>query len=127
MVDLWNYADVGLEQHLSEEDLQVIKECLDAAVVGPFFPDWEFSTLMGFDRNDVAAIAATWPETSDRDAQRDAVNNVLNLLLGYPHGHWSDWHEYSTATPEQIARVLARWRGEDDFDWTAKGTADRLR
>ncbi|MGW1291048.1 hypothetical protein ACWD4N_47820, partial [Streptomyces sp. NPDC002586] len=92
----------------------------------PFFPDWEFHTLMGFTRDQIAAIAEAWPSFSKPDDQDDAVNNVLNMLLGYPHGYESRWHEYSGATPEQIARVLARWRGEDDLDRTARGTFDRL-
>ncbi|MFJ5850253.1 hypothetical protein [Streptomyces sp. NPDC092903] len=112
---------------MTERDLQIIKECLDAAVNGPFFPEWEFHTLMGFTRAEIAAIAASWPASSDPGEQDDAVNNVLNMLLGYPHGYDSRWHEYSAATPAQIAQTLARWRGDNAFDGTAKGTFDRLR
>ncbi|MFJ3339245.1 hypothetical protein [Streptomyces sp. NPDC086766] len=91
-------------ERMSAEDLHIIKECLDAAVHGPFFPDWElFHSLMGFTRDEIAAIAGTWPSYAEPDQQDDAVNNVLNMLLGYPHGYWSRWHEYSDATPEQIA------------------------
>ncbi|MFD9484148.1 hypothetical protein ACFWBX_09115 [Streptomyces sp. NPDC059991] len=114
-------------ERMTERDLQIIKECLDAAVNGPFFPDWEFHTLMGFTRDEIAAMKASWPTTSDPDEQDDAVNNVLNMLLGYPHGYDSRWHEYSAATPAQIARTLARWRGDEHFDGTVKGTFTRLR
>lgn len=112
---------------MSPEDLRTIKQCLDAAVTGPYFPDWEFDTLMGFSRDEIAAIAAAWPTFPDPDAQADAVNNVLNMLLGYPHGHSARWHEYSEATPEQIALVLARWRADNDIDGTAEGTFARMR
>ncbi|MEU4929539.1 hypothetical protein AB0G54_23980 [Streptomyces yokosukanensis] len=114
-------------ERMSAKDLQTIRECLDAAVRGPFFPDWEFHTLMGFTREQIAAIVEAWPSFSEPDDLDDAVNNVLNTLLGYPHGCESRWHEYSSATPQQIARVLARWRGEDYLDRTAKGTFDRFR
>ncbi|MFF4987377.1 hypothetical protein ACFY19_09315 [Streptosporangium saharense] len=114
-------------ERMSPEDLQIIKECLDAAVNGPFFPDWEFPTLMGFTREEIAAIAVAWPFSSEPDEQKSAVNNVLNMLLGYPHDRASRWHEYLDASPERIARVLARWRGDDDFDETARGVFDRLR
>jgi hypothetical protein len=112
---------------MTGEDLKIIKECLQAAVNGPFFPDWEFHTLMGFTREEIAAIAAAWPDSTEPDEQDDAVNNVLNMLLGYPHGYESRWHEYSNATPAQIAQTLARWRGDDGFDGAAGGTFDRLR
>ncbi|MGH4034095.1 hypothetical protein ACQB60_34795 [Actinomycetota bacterium Odt1-20B] len=96
-------------------------------VNGPFFPDWEFHTLMGFTRDEIAVIAVSWPASSDSGERDDAVNNVLNMLLGYPHGYDSRWHEYSAATLAQIARTFASWRGDDGFDGTARGTFDRLR
>ena len=42
-------------------DSRVIGECLRAAVNGPFFPDWEFSTLFGLTRDEVRAVA-DWRE-----------------------------------------------------------------
>lgn len=118
---------MGAIGSMSDRDLQTIKECLNAAVDGPFFPDWEFHTLMGFSREEVSAIAQAWPHTDNPGEQDDAVNNVLNMLLGYPHRHWSRWPEYSSATPQDIARLLARWRGDNGFDSTPEGTFDRLR
>ncbi|MFF1482128.1 hypothetical protein ACFVYD_32020 [Streptomyces sp. NPDC058301] len=114
-------------ERMTEHDLQIIKECLDAAVNGPFFPDGQFHTLMGFTRDEVASIAAAWPQSLDPGEQDDAVNNVLNMLLGYPHGYESRWQEYSAATPAQIAQTLARWRGEAALDTTVHGTFSRLR
>ncbi|NRQ32490.1 hypothetical protein HII36_11660 [Nonomuraea sp. NN258] len=113
---------------MSDRDLQVIKECLDAAVDGPFFDDCEFHTLMGFTREEISRIARTWPHTDDPGEQNNAVVNVLNMLLGYPHDHWHRWPEYSSATPQEIAQVLAR-RQDDGaaFDGAPKGTFDRLR
>ncbi|MFJ2194093.1 hypothetical protein ACIOJE_40170 [Kitasatospora sp. NPDC087861] len=35
-------------ERMTEQELRIIKECLDAAVNGPFFEDWEFHTLHGF-------------------------------------------------------------------------------
>lgn len=61
-------------------------------------------------------IAAAWPET---DAH-DAVNNVLNMLLIYPHGR------QLPAPGQEIALALARWRGEGTFDGGVKGGFDRL-
>lgn len=109
------------------EDLQIIKECLDAAVRGPFFDDWEFDTLMGFTRDEIAAIAEAWPSFPEPDVQADAVTSVLGNLLGYPHGYERRWHEYCSATLEEIARVRARWHGEDDLNRSTRGNADGIR
>lgn len=106
------------------EDLQVIKECLDAAVSGPFFDDWEFDTLTGFTRDEIAAVAEAWPSSTEPDVQAEAVNSVLGNLLGYPHGYERRWHEYCSATLEEIARVRARWCGEGDLNGSAQGNVD---
>ena len=113
---------------MSERDLQVIHESLMAAVHGPFFDhDGEFISLMGFDRAKIAEFLEAWPQTDDPHDQDIAVNNVLNNLLGYPHDRWASWPQYSSATPQEVATVLARWRGDDHFDPGARGMFDRLR
>ena len=35
---------------LSAHDHKIIAEALSAAAEGPFFPDWEFHTLFGLER-----------------------------------------------------------------------------
>ncbi|MFF2120225.1 hypothetical protein ACFVXH_23115 [Kitasatospora sp. NPDC058184] len=110
---------------MTDQDRQIIKECLDAAVSGPFFPDWEFDTLIGFTRDEIAAIAASWPAPPIVGTEDDAVNNVLNNLLGYPHGIESRWHEYLPATRSQVAQVLARWRREDIVEQAHGGAIER--
>jgi hypothetical protein len=69
---------------VAPSDDDVIHQCLRAAVDGPFFPDWEFQTLFGFERDEIRQIAERWPDWDDADAQSDAVENTLNHLLGYP-------------------------------------------
>ena len=41
---------------LDPETLRITKECLRAAVEGPFFPDWEFQILMGVDRETARVV-----------------------------------------------------------------------
>ncbi|MFI6967120.1 hypothetical protein [Streptomyces sp. NPDC050255] len=112
-------------ERMTDHELQIIQECLDAAVSGPFFPDWEFHSLMGFTRDEIAAVAASWPSPPLAGTEDDAVNNVLNNLVGYPHGIESRWHEYLPATRDQVAQTLARWRGEDVVDQDPGGNGER--
>ncbi len=114
-------------QRLSAREVEIVRQCLAAAVDGPFFPDWEFATLIGLDRDAVAAVLAAWPTGDDTDTQDLAVNNVLNNLLGYPHEEWEAWRQYITATPAEVAAILVRWRGEEHFHPAARGYFDRLR
>lgn len=118
---------------------EVIPACLRAAVESDLFEGWEFHTLMGLHRNEVAAILDAWPdppqvtpsgyETAE-DAQRTAVNNVLNNLLGYPHGQRGDAFERVVGVTEmQVAEALRSWRKATGLglgDSGAKGYFDRL-
>ena len=109
-----------------DDDQAVIKQCLRAAVDGPFFPDWEFHTLFGFQREELRQIADNWPNWEDAEEQRDAVNATLNNLLGYPHNQWTVWHKYISPVAAEVAEVYARWRGDDTLDSSPRGYFDRL-
>ena len=98
---------------LSAEERRVVFECLSAAATGPFFPDWEFHTLFGIERRDVKAVVDAWPavdETSENVVL--AINNSMNNLLGYPHGRDREWRQYISVSPEEVARIFGKWRGE---------------
>ena len=70
---------------LTKQDIDLIGRCLRAAVSGPYFSDCEFQTLFGLTREEVAAVAGTWPQSLDTDAVKVAVQATLNNLTGYPH------------------------------------------
>lgn len=96
---------------LSEQDLRVIRECLKAAADGPFFPDWEFDTLFGLTRSEVAAVAAAWPAVdASTEEVRRAVIGALGHLTGYPHGEEEAWGRYISVPPSEVAELLRRWR-----------------
>jgi hypothetical protein len=117
------YAAIVL---IDGEDSEVLRECLLGAANGPFFPDWEFSILFGLDRDVVRRVAEEWPSWDNEGEQSVAVNNALNHLLGYPHKRWDVWSDYISSSPIEVVRVLARWRGEDEFDPSGRGYFDRL-
>ena len=106
---------------------KIVRDCLTAAVRGPFFPDWEFHTLIGLERAEVERGLASWPDASNSDDQDLAVSNVLNNLLGYPDREWDAWQTYISVQPAEVATVLTRWRGDDEFERDARGYFDRLR
>jgi hypothetical protein len=96
-------------EHLSNEEVKIIGDCLAAAVEGPFFPEWEFQTLFGLERADVARVSRSWPNISVEDEIVDlAVNNALGNLTGYPHGE--DLSRFISATPERLSEILEKWK-----------------
>ena len=92
-------------------DYQAFRESLLASAHGPFFPEWEFQTLFGLQRADVAAIAESFsPATALTGDVALALNNAMGNLLGYPHGHEADWHEWLSVPPEQLQVIFSKWR-----------------
>ena len=94
---------------LSSDEMRIIGECLAAAVEGPYFPDWEFRTLFGLGRAEVAGVLRSWPTAPGEDETADlAVNNALLNLASYPHGE--DLGRFVSATPERLLEILAKWK-----------------
>jgi hypothetical protein len=94
---------------ISSADSEIVRQALRAAVEGPFFPDEEFSTLFGVDRNTANEILVAWPErTVGPDTFRGAVIGSLNNLLGYPHGKDEDLLAYVPEGRKAIEKTLAR-------------------
>ena len=76
---------------MSEEEIGIIGECLHAAVYGPFFPEWEFSSIFGLEGEEVARVANDLPTIDIEDeVVGPAINNSMNWLLFYPHKKYDD-------------------------------------
>jgi len=96
---------------LTEAERGVVRDCLRAAVVGPFFPMWEFHTLFG--HQEVADIAfGAEPLDDGREDVRVAINNALNWLTGYPHRCGGEvWGRFLGVSAEEVRRILKKWKG----------------
>lgn len=97
---------------LSSKDLRIIRQCLRAAVDGPFFPDWEFETLIGAEQSEIAELIERPDADLIPDRMLSAVTNVLVNLVGYPHQlqYTYGWGAYIDATPESVDSLAARIR-----------------
>ena len=99
---------------LTQAERDIVQSCLRAAVEGPFFDDSEFHAIFGLSRNELADLLSRWPEIDDREGTDGylGINSALNNLLGYPHGQGAVGSQYVTATPEEVSRVFAKWKGK---------------
>jgi hypothetical protein len=104
-------------EHLTEDERCVVLGCLRAVVSGPFFPDWEYHTLFGLERSEVADILSKWQELPEsREEVFVGINNAMNNLLLW-FGWQSDSLEEGVKTlqfwtgtsPEAIERVYHKW------------------
>lgn len=96
---------------LTKNDKDIVYQCLVASLEGAFFPEWEFYTLFGVERNTLAKIVKSWPNVDDGEEEVFlAINNTLGNLVGYPHGRPEEWKKYISATPEEVTTILQRWK-----------------
>ena len=100
---------------LSEHDRAIVGQALRAAAHGPFFPDWEFHTLFGLQRDEVRTIADAWPNLMASPEDIDlALNNSLNNLLGYPHREDAVWPQWISVDRRELDDLFSRIRGRRD-------------
>lgn len=93
--------------NLSFKEREIVYECMKAAADGPFFPDWEFETLFGLDRNELKSIVNSWPNIDESDETvLLAINNSMANLIGYPHGKECEWKNHISGTPKEISTIL---------------------
>ena len=89
---------------------QVLRECLAAAARGPFFPDWEFSTLFGLDREELDALATSFDPSAPLGVEaRRAIHSSVNNLLGYLHEQDSVWADWISVSPERLREIFEVW------------------
>lgn len=98
-------------EKLTDSEKQIIGECLRAAAFGPFFPDWEFHSLFGVDRDEAIRVAKSWPKTEETDIIAGyIINNSFNNLLGYPHRKQNEWGNYISTSPDKVYEIYNRFR-----------------
>jgi hypothetical protein len=93
----------------STDEIKLISACLLAAETGPFFPAWEFQTLFGVTRSELAAVRSRWPDVSfDDESVYLSVMNSVGNLLGYPHGKEDALRTYSSEGLSKIRHLRDR-------------------
>ena len=75
---------MGIER-LSPSDVEVVRECLDAAVRGPFFPDSEFHTLIGLTSDEVDAVLASPGDPRRESREREGWRGSRRLSVPKSH------------------------------------------
>jgi hypothetical protein len=103
---------------LNQKERGVVGECLRAAAEGPFFSDWEFSTLFGLTRDELGQVRSSWPHPDEQDEKVvRAINNSMNNLLGYPHrSDRQTWFAFISVDPSELAEILAKWKRKSPQD-----------
>lgn len=100
-------------KNLNEYEFEIVRQCIHASYAGTFFPDWEFETLFGVEREELKQILTAWPNIDESDSRTMlSINNTFNNLLGYPHRKEKEWPKYITVSPHEVARIFSKWRGK---------------
>lgn len=80
---------------LTQLDKDFLRRSLKATIEGPFFDEWEFETLIGFTRDEVAEIEKEWDNIDFEEPDvRDMIKSVIGNLAGYPHSQKKDLEDF---------------------------------
>jgi hypothetical protein len=92
---------------LSDREKQIVLECLFAAEQEEFFPEWEFETLFGMTRSQLAGVRKNWPkvDTTQPDVGA-AIVSSMNHLLGYPHAQDGRWEKYISVQSDAVQSIM---------------------
>jgi hypothetical protein len=72
-------------------------------------PDWEFETLFGATRDNIAKLGDAWPTVDlDNEEVRIDLLAVVTNLIGYPHGRHDQLREEYQIEPEALRRLRSR-------------------
>lgn len=110
---------------LDEDQKTLVLKCLAAATHGTYF-DGDFHTLIGAWRYEAAATIAAWPEAAEHGCSFSVVNNVLNMLMGFPHQQWDELKREISATEDDVERAFLAWRGQTSRAAGGQGHFDSL-
>lgn len=100
---------MGFLESLSPAKIDTVKRALRATVEGSFFPDWEFETLIGVDRDTVKNVYESFPrQTVGPEEFYCAVFGSMSNLLGYPHGKDEELTAYVPEGARAIRSTLDR-------------------
>ncbi len=104
---------------LTDEERDVVYQCLCCISSGSVIPDWEFHTLFGVEFVELQKIVARWPDLDDSDiVTRLAINNSMNNLLGYPHEMAvEEWSQHISVSKPEVARIFRKWRGDSSSSY----------
>lgn len=100
--------------NLSEDEKNVVLQCLIAIRDGPFIHPLGFHPRLGLEREELAEIVARWPHVDDTiETSREsiALNNCIATALNTYAIRPEEWPRWFSVPREEVKRVYEKWRG----------------
>jgi predicted RNase H-like HicB family nuclease len=113
------YYEDKTRDELTEEEIKVLRECIKAAYLGPFFPDYEIHTLTGFTKGEIKELneKIKYFDLGDEE-QGSLINNVLINLLWYPHRQEENWLKYISVNKDGLLKIFNKFSNQIGDDVT---------
>ncbi|MDU8926759.1 hypothetical protein RXV86_05110 [Alisedimentitalea sp. MJ-SS2] len=93
----------------TDKDVESVRRCIQAIAEGPFLPDWEFATVMGFKRQELQDWLALDVFEIEGDAMKMAIA-AMNNLSGYPHGKNEELEDMTNLARNEIRPLLVKFK-----------------
>lgn len=93
--------------NLNEDEKNIALKCLIAATEGPFFPDWEFGSIMYRNRDEIKEVIDQWDALDkSSDEITTIMISVINNLTGYPHGDEEALKHYVSVDAATLRKIM---------------------
>ena len=93
-------------QGIERNDRELIALCLEVVGRGSVFPEPEVATLLGFEPEELAALAQAWLQEEYGPEMTRAATSVLGNLTGYPLDKPAKVYANLGTTLSELKRVL---------------------
>lgn len=82
-------------RELDANEIEALIECVDAVLLESVVPDWEFHTLIGFEKSKIREMFSDSDDFIDMNHERVmAISNIASAVLFYPHEIHDEWSKY---------------------------------
>jgi len=100
-----------LLRRMDPEVVELLGSCIEAAALGPFFPDREMKERFGRDRGSMQVLAHMWPGLNLASPELERMlSRVVRHMVEIRASDPDLWEEWIEATPEQVQAALAVFR-----------------
>lgn len=107
-------------EKLLNKDIEIILSCFTASLDKEFFPDWEYSTLIGGEKSEIQNLLENPNNINWQDEMIQIwLNNIIVNLLWYPHqASQKKWEEYFKLSPKELLEFLEKLNWEKIENYT---------
>ncbi len=95
---------------LSDDEREIVRQCMVAIADGPFLDGPEFHTRLGISSGELKEVLSRWPAADDANLVTQlAINNCLNEVCHGLNISEEDWGRWFNVAKREVKRIFLKW------------------